>query len=111
PDGPGDKALDARLADLSLATAAQRLGGSPGFSMQQRFDRAAAPSHPTVTAVEVNGDELVLEEDGASLRIPLRAEWTAVSEDLAASATVVDGGRLIADLVFTCTPHRIELVL
>ena len=110
--GAADEALAARVVGLSLDTAAQRLGGSPPGSVLGRFTRGQGLSHPTVTAVEVTGRAVILEEGGSSFRLPLRSEWSH-SEDgpFAASAAVDEDGRLVVDLVFTATPHRIQLTM
>jgi hypothetical protein len=110
PSGPGDEALATRIEGLSLETAAQRLGGHPPGSVRGRFRRGPSRSHPTVTAVEVTEDELILEEGDSSLRLPLTEEWCHCHDGPFATSATVDGeGRLIVDLVFTATPHHIEL--
>jgi CubicO group peptidase (beta-lactamase class C family) len=108
--GAGDEALVRRLENLSLDTAAQRLGGSWSNSVRGRFTRGLGRSHPTVTGVEVNAEELVLEEGDSALHLPLSQEWSQAEEGpFATSATVDREGRLVVDLVFTATPHRIQV--
>lgn len=110
PAGAGDDALAARVGGLRLETAAERLGGNPPGSVHGRFTRGPGRSHPTVTAVEVTEEELVLEEGDSTLRLPLTAEWSDCADGPFATSATVDGeGRLVADVIFTATPHRIEL--
>lgn len=111
PSG-GDEPLSTRVAGLSLETAAQRLGGRTPGSVRGRFTRGPGPSHPTVDAIEVDEEGLVLEEPESSLRLPLSSEWShAADGPFATSATIDSQGRLVVDLVFTATPHRIELTI
>ena len=112
PAGDGDEALAARLEGLTLDTAAQRLGGRPPSGIRGRFTRGPGRSHPTVTAVEVAEGSIVLEEGDTALRLPLSGEWSHGNDGPFATSATVDGdGRLIVDLVFTATPHRLELTL
>jgi hypothetical protein len=108
--GAGDEALARRVHGLSLDTAAQRLGGRSPGSVCGRFIRGPGRSHPTVTAIQVTDEELVLEEDDSSLRLPLSDEWSHSPDGPFATSATEDGnGRLVVDLVFTATPHRIQL--
>ncbi len=112
PPSPADDALAERVAGLSLPTAGERVGGSAPRPAPGVFARAdGVPSHPTVTSVEIAGAELVLHEDGGSVRVPIAAAWTpAGSSGVSASAADDPEGRLVVDLAFVETPHRLELV-
>ena len=117
PGGDGDTRLAERLATLALPTAAERLGADRAFAPPP----TAAPLTPvdvdwrsqrTVTAAEIAGDELVLHEDVGPLRVPLRASWTTGAVDhIAVSAASDADGRVVADLAFVETPHRLVVTL
>lgn len=110
PAGAQDEALATRVGGLQLDTATRRLGGRPPEPFRARFERGPGRSHPTVTAVEVADDELIVEEGESLLRLPVTAEWRHSPDGpFAASAALDDEGRLVVDLVFTATPHRIQL--
>jgi hypothetical protein len=119
PDADGDAALAARIADLHVPTAAERVGSSgaaaaPAAFADGRFVRAAGPtpSHPSVTAVEVDRGALVLHEDVGTIRVPLTPGWSDVpGSPIAASATVDDDGHLVVDLAMLATPHRLEVTV
>jgi hypothetical protein len=65
-----------------------------------------------VTRVEtVAGGRMVVHEDGTSFDVPLTADWTTAEPALAASAARQTDGRLVADVVFLATPHRVEIEL
>jgi len=68
-----------------------------------------------VTAAEIDGDELVLHEDVGPLRVPLRPTWTTgttgTADHIAVSAAVDADGRVVADLAFVETPHRLVVTL
>ena len=117
PAGDSDGRLAEQLATLALPTAAQRLGLDGTVAPPP----TAAPLTPvevdwrsqrTVTAAEIDGDDLVLHEDVGTLRVPLRAAWTTGPVDhISASAAVDAGGRVVADLAFVETPHRLVVTL
>jgi CubicO group peptidase (beta-lactamase class C family) len=110
-----DDALAERMAHLALPTVGERLGGaSPGERAlpAMTFSRSAAePSHFTVTAVETDGERLRVHEDDGVIELPLTPGWSVVDDSIAASATVLDDGRITADVVFLATPHRLEVEL
>ena len=117
PAGDSDGRLAEQLATLALPTAAQRLGLDGTVAPPP----TAAPLTPvevdwrsqrTVTAAEIDGDDLVLHEDVGTLHVPLRAAWTTGPVDhISASAAVDAGGRVVADLAFVETPHRLVVTL
>jgi hypothetical protein len=119
PSGDGDRLLAERLADARLPTAAERVGGAPSGSRGSvpagRYAAGLAHerTHRTVTAVDVDGDHLVVHErERAPLRVPLLPAWTDVpGHPISASAAVDPAGRLVVDLVARATPHRLELRL
>jgi hypothetical protein len=131
PAGDGDARLADRLATLALPTAAQRLAADGIVSPPS--SPAAPPPAPrpttsplmpvevdwrsqrTVTAAEIDGDELVLHEDVGPLRVPLRPAWTTGTtgsvDHISVSAAVDADGRVVADLAFVETPHRLVVTL
>lgn len=113
-DADGDAAVAARTSDLRLPTAAERTGRHHPLSAAApgRFTRAeGAPSHLSITAVEVADGHLALHEDGHTTRVPLTAAWTDVAGIPASASAAVDGsGRVTVDLVMRATPHRLEVV-
>jgi CubicO group peptidase (beta-lactamase class C family) len=114
PPSPADEALAARLRALKLPTAVARVGGgSPDVAPMVFGPGAPAPGlHRTVTRVEtVAGGRMVVHEDGTSFDVPLTADWTTAEPALAASAARQTDGRLVADVVFLATPHRVEIEL
>lgn len=113
-----DDALLARTSSLGQPTARRRLGGTPvepsavGMPMSFAPVPKGTPTHRSITSVEVDGDRLLLYEDGHSLVVPLSDRWTTSPDGaVSASATVRDDGRLAVDVVLVHTPHRIELTL
>ena len=56
-------------------------------------------------------DRMIVHEDDRSIDVPLTSEWTVVDPSLAASAARLADGRLVVDLVFLATPHRLEIEL
>jgi CubicO group peptidase (beta-lactamase class C family) len=112
-----DAALAARIGHLALATVAQRLGGiaSDGSDLggsEGRYERdPSATSHPTLTAIDIDRDQIVLHEaNGADLAVPISTGWTEASgHPVAASACRLPDGRIAVDLAFVETPHRLEL--
>jgi CubicO group peptidase (beta-lactamase class C family) len=111
-DRGGDEALAARLATLTLPTAAERLGGSaPVDIAAAQFDRSdAEASHFTVTGIETDGRRMTIHEEEGSFTVPLTERWS-VDDSIAASATRLDDGRIAVDLSFLHTPHRLEVEL
>ncbi|MET0460242.1 MAG: serine hydrolase domain-containing protein [Ilumatobacteraceae bacterium] len=109
---PADEALAARLAGLTLPTAAERLGGGPPDVAATTFAPVATgPSHRTVTSIEVAGRRMVVHEGDESMEVPLTPGWTVAGPSLAASAATLDDGRLVVDLAFLAHPHRLEIDL
>jgi hypothetical protein len=114
---PEDAALARRLARLSLPTAAERRGGRPPEVPAMTFGPRAPSrtsqrtSHRTVSSIETVDGRMVIHEDDRSLEVPLTEQWTVVDSALAASATLLGNGRLLVDLVFLESPHRLEIEL
>jgi hypothetical protein len=46
-----------------------------------------------------------------SIEVPLRQAWTTVDPSLATCATQLDDGRIVVDVSFLATPHRLEVEL
>ena len=116
PDPDADAALAERISDLHVATAAERtVGAVPvGRMAGARFERAEGPvpSHPSITALDIDGDELVIHEEEGPLRVPLSTSWDeATDAPIATSAAVDQAGHIHIDLVMLATPHRLELQL
>jgi CubicO group peptidase (beta-lactamase class C family) len=113
PPAADDTALARRLASLSMPTAAERLDGGPPELSAHSFPRRApgVPSHPTVSSIEAADGRLVIHESDGSIEVPLTVAWTLVQPWLAASATRLDDGRHVVDLVFLETPHRLTIDL
>jgi CubicO group peptidase (beta-lactamase class C family) len=114
PGGDGDEELAARTAGLAVRTAVERIGGSAPEPISATFTPGAPTgrSHRSVTSLAVTGDELVVHEDGTSFTVPLRTTWTeGPTGHVSASAARARDGRLVVDLAFLHTPHRLELVL
>jgi CubicO group peptidase (beta-lactamase class C family) len=113
-----DDLLAVRLAALTLATASERLGGTPVNLMSNEH---LLPGHPTlnsqrtITAIETRGDRIVLQEgesDVRGLTVALSTDWVIVDDSpFASSATTLPDGRVIVDIVFLETPHRLELTV
>ncbi len=104
--------LASRLAGLALPTAVERRGGSAPIATTATFSRAPlTTSHHTVSAVRTTGSTMVIFEGDRSFEIPLTADWTLVEPRLATSAARLDDGRVVVDLAFVATPHRLELEL
>lgn len=112
PASDADDELAARLDRLAVPTAAARVGGGDPRPWGATRLTGRRPTHPTVTAVDVDDDQLVLHEGDDRIEVPLRPDWTAVADrPISASATTDAEGRLVVDLVFVETPHRLEVVL
>jgi CubicO group peptidase (beta-lactamase class C family) len=113
PPSPADAALAQRLAHLSLPTVAERLGGEAPEAPPMTFapGRKAVTSHHTVSSIETSGQRMVLREDDRSIEVPMTEAWTTVDPSLAASAARLDDGRVVVDLAFLATPHRLEVEL
>ncbi len=110
-----DAALSARIASLSLPTAARRLDGTTVAALEGAFtpgDRRPT-THRTVTRVDAKGDHLVIHERGeAAFAITLSDEWsTASNPPTATSACRTADGQVAVDLAFLATPHRLEIRL
>jgi hypothetical protein len=112
-EGNGDEELGERLATLSVPTSAERVRGSPPEATSATFTRApTGRSHPSVTSLALAGDQLVIHEDEGSFAVPLRSSWTeGPTGHVAASAARDRDGRLVVDVAFLHTPHRLELRL
>ena len=65
-------------------------------------------SHRPLTRVEIAGGQMTLHEDTGTTVVALTEEWS-VADDIAASATTLDDGRLAVDIAFLATPHRLEV--
>ncbi len=113
PASSADADLARRLAHLALPTATERHGGGPPEVGTVAFAPAApgSPSHRTVSAITTAAGRMVVHEDGATIDVPLTVPWTAVDESVAASATRLADGRIVVDLAFLATPHRLEIEL
>jgi hypothetical protein len=111
--GHGDEELAARIATLSLPTARERIGGAAPEPLSATFVRApVGPSHRSVTSLTVSGDGLVVQEGETSFAVPLSPTWTeGPTGHVAVSAARRSDGRLVVDVVFVHTPHRLELIL
>lgn len=111
-DADGDDALARRLGGLTQSTAAVRTGGGAPEATAATYARApGVASHTTVTAVDIDGDRLVVHEGEDRFAVTLTEGWTIHDDWVAASAATLGDGRLVADLAFVHTPHRIELEL
>jgi CubicO group peptidase (beta-lactamase class C family) len=113
PGGAGDDVLAARIAALSQPTAGDRIGGDAPEPTSATFTRApTGRSHRSVTSLAVAGDVLTVHEGETSFPVPLRTTWTeGPTGHVAASAARGRDGRLVVDLVFLHSPHRLELLL
>lgn len=113
PPTAGDAELAQRLASLALPTVAERRSGGPPEVPTMAFSpgRGWPSSHHSVSAIETADGRMVLREGDRSLGVPLREAWTTVDAALATSATRLDDGRLLADLVFLASPHRLQVEL
>jgi len=112
PPSPADDVLAERLATLSLPTAVERLGGVAPEAPVMPFRRASdIPSHPTITTVETTGGSMIVREADDAIEVPLTEAWTRVDPSLAVSASALDDGRLVVDVAFLATPHRLEIEL
>jgi CubicO group peptidase (beta-lactamase class C family) len=111
--GADDDALADRMSRLALPTVGERLGGRPVHAAPATaFTRhPSVSSHFTVTGVDLDGDRLRIHEDGAMIELPLSADWSIVEDTIATSATALDDGRIVVDVSFLDTPHRLEVEL
>jgi CubicO group peptidase (beta-lactamase class C family) len=107
-----DAALEKRLANLALATVAERRGGDVPDVPSMTFapGTIGARSQSSVTAVDVVDGQLVLHEGDDTIAVPLTIEWTVVGEVATNAARLADG-RIGVDLAMLATPHRLELAL
>jgi CubicO group peptidase (beta-lactamase class C family) len=108
-----DAALARRLDGLSLPTAVERYDGRPPEVAAMTFEAGAVgpSSHRTVSSVETVDGRLIVHENDISIEVPLRAEWTVVDHSLASSSALLADGRVVVDLVFLASPHRLEVEL
>lgn len=108
-----DAALAERTADLALPTAAARAGGqTPSNASSMEFSRAAsAASHPTITGIALDGGSMTVREHDQSIELTLTEDWSGVGDSISSSAARLDDGRLVVDVVFLATPHRLEIEL
>jgi CubicO group peptidase (beta-lactamase class C family) len=107
-----DDALADRLRRLSLPTVGERLGAAaPDDVAEMSYRRQESqPSHFTVTGVDTDRDGLTIHEDEGSFTVALTERWT-VDDTIATSAARLGDGRVVVDLVFLHTPHRLEVEL
>jgi hypothetical protein len=68
-------------------------------------------SQRTVSSIDTTRSGMVIREDDDSIDVPLTDAWTVVYPSLAVSATRLADGKLVVDLVFLATPHRLEIEL
>jgi hypothetical protein len=108
-----DTELAERLAHLSLPTAAERCGGEAPEVPPMTFapGPSGPTSHHTVSGIETAEGRMVLREGDRSIEVPLTEAWTIVAPSLAASAARLDDGRVVVDVAFLATPHRLEVEL
>lgn len=114
-DGAGtteaDDALAHRLAGLSMPTARERTRGLRLAQRQGRFEPAGGTqdAQPSLRAVVLDGDDVVLEEAAGAVRVPLGDGWALDPQGRnAASSAEVDGATVV-DVAFLETPHRLHL--
>ncbi len=103
-----------RLAGLAQPTARQRTSGAAGPAPEGRFAPApfGSASHTTVTAIDVEGDEMVLHEGDRAVRVTLGDGWSVTPDPpLAASAACLADGTCVVDLILLATPHRLTVTL
>jgi CubicO group peptidase (beta-lactamase class C family) len=84
----------------------------PGGPVTPGTFRAGPGSEPaSLRTAELRGDELILTDDGRPLTVTLGApgDWTGAGP--VATAHAWSGGRLLVDLIFVETPHRLHLIL
>ncbi len=110
---PADTELAERLARLSLPTAAERCGGEAPEVPPMTFapGPSSPTSHHTVSGIETAEGRMILREGDRSIEVPLTEAWTIVAPSMAASAARLDDGRVVVDVVFLATPHRLEVEL
>ena len=117
PAGDGDSRLAERLANLALPTAASGWA-STAPSLPHRPGRRSRPSTSTGAAsapsarLSSTATSWCCTKTSACSALPLRAAWTTGAVDhIAASAAVDTAGRVVADLAFVETPHRLVVTL
>ncbi len=104
----GRAARDAVAADRRSSDWA----ASPRRQPVMTFRRASGvPSHPTITTVETTGGSMIVSEADDAIEVPLTEAWTHVDPSLAVSASRLADGRLVVDVAFLATPHRLEIEL
>lgn len=114
-DPVADDAVMDRCRGLTVPTAADRLASDLPLTTltDRRFKRAPGfPSHPSISAIDIRGDDLVISEGEQTLTVRLARTWTDVAgHPIAASAAVTDDGRIHVDLATLSSPHRLEMIL
>ena len=108
-----DAALADRLAGLALRTAGDGLDAGPPDVGTATYLPAAEPgtqSHRTITGIDTGDGRMVVHEGERSIVVPLTPGWT-VADQVAASAARLADGRLVVDLAFLASPHRLEIEL
>lgn len=126
PEVPPDTAERSEVpAHRTLPTASALHGADAALDAvaDGRFaPEPGTPVHPSIIAVEVRGDMLLIHErtdgdaagreSGDPMYVPLRREWTDVPDHPIAASAAVDGdGRLLVDLAVLASPHRLEMTL
>ena len=112
PTVPDDE-LAQRLVHLTLPTVAARRGGHAPQVPTLAFTpgRIWPSSHHSVTGIETAAGQMVLHQGDRRLEVPLTEGWTTVDPSLATSAARLDDGRVLVDLVFLASPHRLQVEL
>jgi hypothetical protein len=100
------------MAELALATGGRRRDGEPPDGVAEMAFRPSDSelSHFTVIGIETAGDRMTIIEQDATLSVPLAEGW-ADDGSIATSAARLDDGRIVVDLSFLHTPHRLEVEL
>jgi CubicO group peptidase (beta-lactamase class C family) len=108
-----DADLAQRMTRLALPTmAARRVGAAPDApTMSFTPGKVWPSSHYSVTGVETANGRMVVREGDRLIEVPLTEAWTTVDPSLATSATRLDDGRVVVDLVFLASPHRLQVEL
>jgi hypothetical protein len=110
-----DTELGELVSGLAMPTARERRGGSTPASIAPATCTPAPEgvrSHRSITSAEIVGDRVLLHEADDPLEVPLADSWTLSADGaVASSATVLDDGRLVVDVVLVHTPHRLEVTI
>jgi len=85
--------------------------GRPGELVPMSFRAGPGNELASLRAVELRAGELVLADAGPELIAPLGAPQTWTTAGPLATAYAWADGRLLVDVVFVETPHRLHLVL